>query len=156
MENMMTLTEWEKVDCSRCGGTGSYSYCSQYGTTCFKCGGQKQVLTARGAAAVAWLAEQRKTRISDLQVGMRVKEFGYSKPLTILEIKVSGSQYMTPEGYKPYTDLVYASITCGHFPESTVEAVPASEEERVAQVRAAIAYQNTLTKAGKPRARKAA
>lgn len=156
MEKMMTLTEWEKVDCSRCGGTGSYSYCSQYGTTCFKCGGQKQVLTARGAAAVAWLAKQRKTLVIDLQVGMRVKVSGYTKPLTILEIKQSGSYCETVNGRKYYIDLVFKSITCGYFPESTVEAIPSSEEERVAQVRAAIAYQNTLTKAGKPRARKAA
>lgn len=152
----MTLTEWEKVDCSRCGGTGSYSFCTQHGSVCFKCGGQKQVLTARGAAAVAWLAEQRKTCVSDLQVGMRVKVSGYSKPLTIKEISQSGSYCETANGRKYYIDLVFAPITCGYFPESTVEAVPASEEDRVAQVLAAIAYQNTLTKAGKPRTRKAA
>lgn len=25
--------------CTRCGGSGQYSYCQQWGTTCFKCGG---------------------------------------------------------------------------------------------------------------------
>jgi hypothetical protein len=50
-----------------------------------------------------------------------------------------------------YTNLVFATLTFSTLPESTVEAVPASEEARAAQVKAAIAYQNTLTKAGKPR-----
>lgn len=27
------------VECSRCGGSGNYSYCPSHGTTCFKCGG---------------------------------------------------------------------------------------------------------------------
>lgn len=27
------------VICNRCGGSGSYSYCQMYGTTCFGCGG---------------------------------------------------------------------------------------------------------------------
>lgn len=36
--------------CGRCGGTGSFSYCQQYGTTCFGCGGSGKVaqkLTAK-------------------------------------------------------------------------------------------------------------
>lgn len=28
--------------CGRCGGSGSYSYCQQYGTTCFGCSGYGQ------------------------------------------------------------------------------------------------------------------
>jgi hypothetical protein len=151
MANRETLTGWETVTCSRCGGSGQHSYCTQCGTTCFKCGGQKRVLTARGAAAVAWLAEQRKTRVADLQVGMRVKVSGYRKPLTIQEIKQSGSYCESSNGRIYYVDLIFKPITLSVFPESTVEAVPASEDERLAQVRAAIAYQNTLTKIGKPR-----
>jgi hypothetical protein len=82
---------------------------------------------------------------------MRVKVFGYTKPLTILEIKQSGSGQQLPDGsIRHYTDLVFKPVVEGMFPESTVEVVPA-EKERVAQVRAAIAYQNTLTKAGTPR-----
>lgn len=150
------LTDWEKVPCSRCGGSGHHSYCSQYGTTCFKCAGNKQVLTARGAAAVAWLAEQRKTHVADLQVGMRVKVSGYRKALTLQVIEPSLSCSISRDANgnevrRYYTNLVFAPITICTFPESTVEAVPVTEEARIAQVRAAVAYQNTLTKAGKPR-----
>jgi hypothetical protein len=37
-----------KKACTRCGGSGHYSYCQMHGTTCFKCGGsgaQTQPLT---------------------------------------------------------------------------------------------------------------
>ena len=27
------------VECPRCGGSGTYSYCTMYGNTCFKCNG---------------------------------------------------------------------------------------------------------------------
>jgi hypothetical protein len=30
--------------CSRCGGSGHYSFCPMYGTKCFKCSGHKQTL----------------------------------------------------------------------------------------------------------------
>lgn len=49
----------ETVTCSRCCGSGNYSWCQRYGTTCFKCGGRKAVLTKRGAAAAALLDRLR-------------------------------------------------------------------------------------------------
>lgn len=152
------LTDWEQITCSRCGGSGQHSYCSQYGTTCFKCGGRKRVLTARGAAAVTWLAEQRKTPVTDLRVGMRVKMSGYRKPLTIQAIEPSLSYSISRDAdggeiRRYYTNLVFAPLTFSTLPESTVEVVPVTEDARVAQVRAAIAFQNTLTKAGRPRVR---
>lgn len=36
------------TECSRCGGSGQYSFCPQYGTTCFKCQGTgRQVISLR-------------------------------------------------------------------------------------------------------------
>jgi hypothetical protein len=35
---------WNKP-CTRCGGSGRYSYCTAYGSTCFKCSGNKLQLT---------------------------------------------------------------------------------------------------------------
>jgi hypothetical protein len=34
------LLGWNKP-CTRCGGSGHYSYCQRFGTTCFKCDGNK-------------------------------------------------------------------------------------------------------------------
>jgi hypothetical protein len=87
---------------------------------------------------------------------MRVKMSGYRKPLTIQAIEPSLSYSISRDAEgneirRYYTNLVFAPLTFSTLPESTVEAVPASEDERVAQVKAAIAYQTTLTKTGKPR-----
>lgn len=32
-------SELVRIDCPRCGGSGNYSFCLSYGTTCFKCSG---------------------------------------------------------------------------------------------------------------------
>ena len=45
--------------CTRCDGTGHYSYCSQYGTTCFKCGGQK---VAFPTPTKIWKAIKQQTK----------------------------------------------------------------------------------------------
>jgi hypothetical protein len=50
---MAHLIRFETTECSRCGGTGEYSYNSLTGTRCFKCNGGKAQLTRKGAAARA-------------------------------------------------------------------------------------------------------
>ena len=156
------LTEWERVICSRCGGSGQYSYCQSYGTTCFKCGGKKKVLTARAMAALAWLKGQRQTPVGQLVAGMKVRTTDLtlsgqvvSRVQVLREIDYqSGTKYMKDGKWHSYIALNFDKGSVMMFPESTVEVIPTDESERVAQVRAAIEYQNTLTKAGKPRARK--
>ncbi len=59
----VTLT-FEKGPCSRCGGSGSYSYCQMYGTTCFKCSGRKVALTRAGAKAANAISAFRKEHFS--------------------------------------------------------------------------------------------
>lgn len=63
------------VDCYRCGGTGHYSYCEKYGSTCFACEGRGAAIR-RGKALKAWAAyldavrEQKETTAQRLQVGV--------------------------------------------------------------------------------------
>lgn len=59
---------YEMKSCSRCGGSGHYSYCTMYGTTCFKCGGSGKQLTRKGSAA--------KLRV------MAIRETLYNKPVS--------------------------------------------------------------------------
>ncbi|MFD9205921.1 hypothetical protein ACFVZM_06535 [Streptomyces sioyaensis] len=42
---------FETENCSRCDGTGRYSYNPMHGRMCFKCKGAKRTLTQRGQAA---------------------------------------------------------------------------------------------------------
>lgn len=44
---------FETTKCSRCMGSGHYSRCEMYGTTCFGCHGTGKVLSKRGRAALA-------------------------------------------------------------------------------------------------------
>lgn len=71
---------YEHVTCSRCGGSGTYSYCSMYGSTCFKCGGRKRVPSKAGAKAAAavkaFMADNFSIRVSDLKPGDRIKVDG--------------------------------------------------------------------------------
>lgn len=73
---MATTISYEKTTCSRCGGTGTYSYCQMWGTTCFGCKGKRIVTSARGRiAANAFDAERLAVSgrlIDTVQVGDRV------------------------------------------------------------------------------------
>jgi hypothetical protein len=46
-----TKIVFEMETCSRCGGTGRYSYNPFHGDVCFKCRGRKRTFTRNGAAA---------------------------------------------------------------------------------------------------------
>jgi hypothetical protein len=49
------LMGWNKP-CTRCGGSGHYSYCERFGTTCFKCDGNKlQTVTPTKREIESWL-----------------------------------------------------------------------------------------------------
>ena len=59
----------ESKTCSRCGGSGNFSYCQMYGTTCFKCGGDGVVLTKRGKAAQLWLSAKKRKPLGEVALG---------------------------------------------------------------------------------------
>jgi hypothetical protein len=45
------IIQFETTECSRCGGTGHYSYNAMDGTICYGCSGRKTQMTRKGAAA---------------------------------------------------------------------------------------------------------
>jgi hypothetical protein len=87
--------------CSRCGGSGHYSYCQRFGTTCFKCGG-KGIQRTRAAKAAARKVEAIKARHTttklalDILPGDRIMVDG--KVLTVDTTEVSAS-FVTREEY---------------------------------------------------------
>ena len=60
---------FESEPCSRCGGSGQYSYCQSYGTTCFRCKGLKETLTKRGTVAQGWFNQMCMKRIDQYSRG---------------------------------------------------------------------------------------
>lgn len=71
-----TLPAFESETCSRCWGTGNYSYCQSYGTRCFKCHGKKKVLTKRGRVAYERYAETLKVPVLSLKIGESFRSEG--------------------------------------------------------------------------------
>jgi len=67
---------FEVQTCSRCGGSGRYSYNAFTQDRCFKCGGRGWTYTKRGAAAAAKLTELLSKRVRDLQPGDRIRYAG--------------------------------------------------------------------------------
>src|ERR1035437_5573481 len=89
---------FENETCSRCGGSGNYSYCATHGTRCFKCHGLKVVLTKRGAVAQRYLVELQTVAMKDLKAGQVIECTGvlnggglYSYKAPIVSIEPSDS-----------------------------------------------------------------
>lgn len=164
---------FESETCSRCGGSGNYSYCQSYGTRCFKCHGDCVTLTKRGYAAQKWFNARRMKPASEVKVGERIVVEGtpgFSRTEVVIvesaemETKSSGKSLM-PDGtwkdHPPHLVIRGKGAKSGEphgmhtYPESEVRMHVWGEA--LAALRAeALAYQATLTKAGTVRKKGAA
>jgi hypothetical protein len=149
-----TMDRLERETCSRCGGTGQHSYCPQYGTTCFKCSGRKEVLTKRGYAANLYLTALRSRRADALQVGDQIHyesmTMGGEVVLAWYTIKTIAIQEDGRIALELTSRRAGPLSVFGMAPDKMVRVVmtPEQKAETLAQ---AIAFQATLTKQGKPR-----
>lgn len=153
----MKKSLFESVPCSRCAGTGHYSYCSMYGTRCFKCSGRTWTLTKRGAVAQALYTASLSRRADQLQTGDVI----YNEPGPL-----NRGGWVTVESVGPY-DLMpgYVAVQCSAKsgkkedgvtflePPSSVHRVSHPEPAKAAVLAFALAYQENLTKNGTLRKR---
>ena len=104
----LIINELETITCSRCLGSGHYSYNAMTGTRCFKCNGKKVVLTKRGSLTNQFVKSIRATEVpvSDLKVEDAIKPYGESKFYKIASI----SQPFQRGAYKDFE----ASKIAGH------------------------------------------
>lgn len=110
----MREIKYDRVECSRCGGTGHYSYNPMDGTICFKCRGGKKVLS-RPAAKSLKLVEEFKvgllsTPASAIEVGDAFKMFNsnrrYRKCIEIRPVETNGSKSLRDGEMIPLLALV--------------------------------------------------
>ena len=146
-----STTIFENVPCSRCGGSGHYSFNLMHGSTCYGCGGRGWQHTKRGAAASAFLNKRVTVPASELQVGDKVWGEGitlggglYHRWMKVLAIDLEKNVVTMLDGKEP--------TQCQGFTEFRRKF--RTNEEKDAIVAEALAYQETLTKAGEPRKRK--
>lgn len=141
------MTIFESKPCSRCGGSGHYSFNLIDGSRCYGCNGRGVTLTKRGLAARNWLDEKRKIRAADLKTGdllwFDMSTFKCCERIQRIEnidtrLVISATRTKTGEPI---------SWVCG--PDYKLER-GFSKEEKIRLRDAALAYQDTLTKLGKP------
>jgi hypothetical protein len=132
-----TKLGFECITCNRCDGTGHHSYCTGYGTRCFKCCGNKVILTSRGAAAHGMYMRAMEVKYSEVKAGMKLRD---EHPLTgvvtwheVKEVEVNGTSYV---------------IRCEKYgasggADNTIR-IARTAEEKAAFLKTALEYQATL------------
>ena len=152
------VQKFETETCGRCGGTGNYSYCQMYGTTCFKCRGAKRIYTKRGAAARKFFDDSCMVKASEVKVGdlLLCESYGTKSGFQMVTAvgNDDGCRWLDKETneWKPYYTIECAkySYRLNTFPDSMVR-LGQNAEDKAAKLQAAYEYQTTLTKLGKPR-----
>jgi len=150
----MTLL-FESKTCTRCGGSGEYSWCQRHGSMCFKCRGKGEVLTKRGQAAQSYLHSLYTKPASEIKVGDFLQEehvYGggnmtrFFAAVTKVEVKEGGVIISTEHPKMGKCQ--------NHRPTDSAERIGQSAEEKTAKRQIALEYQATLTKQGKVSKRK--
>ena len=157
---MATSTVFETEACGRCGGTGTYSYCERWGTTCFDCGtkpgvpGSGRRLTKRGFAARAHYLSLLPTRAARaLKVGDRLADRGGLGKLTVTEIRpATGWSKWTVGGVEHRLDASTGAVDVVTDkdlygcvpPDRMFDLLPTVAEGDAARA-AALAFEATLT-----------
>ncbi len=133
---------FESTECSRCLGSGRYSFNLMHGSMCYGCQGKGWKFTKRGRAAYDYFTSLLSKPIRDLQVGDLVRDTYDAKFRRVIEITIreDGKYHVQMNG------LGYSG-----YDGDTVVRVGADAEQKQAAMEKAIAYQGTLTKAGTPR-----
>jgi len=150
----MDNLKFETEVCGRCGGSGRYSYNQIDGDRCYGCNGKRICLTKRGAAAKAWAEERREIAVTDVKVGQRIF-WGQGGRCTVTAIDgpvpsgISAKDQETGE-WVPMMQITFHGR--GGFTKSfyTGETVRLGWTDEM--IDEAMAHQDSLTKAGKPRA----
>lgn len=141
--NAKPSTNFEHEVCSRCGGTGEFSYNPRDNKRCLRCNGSGWVLTKRGGAAQAYFTRLLSKPASEVAIGDMVKD-DLSGWQTVVSIR-NNSEGNT-------FDVTYANGGCFHnVPADMLFRVAFTAEQKSPLLAQALAYQESLTKSGAPR-----
>lgn len=148
----------ETTGCTRCGGTGHYSWCQMWGTICFKCCGAGRVYTKRGAATKIYFENLLSIPAADLKIGLKVRALVISnagqvqgnKWTLITNIGPNTTCGVYRNGTVVYEGLTIESEHCsfGGVAPTTLYRVQVTKEVKSAALAKALDYQDTLTKTG--------
>ncbi|MFP3709693.1 hypothetical protein SB783_37400 [Paraburkholderia sp. SIMBA_009] len=153
------MSALETVTCSRCGGTGKFSYNAMDGDRCYGCHGAGKKYTKRGAVAAAYLKSLRQVHAADVKPGDSIRVAGVvgARFYRVLDVKIGRAKDQgcySRDGEYTQVKIECDGITTFEGVESLIVKAFTKEEMR-AQLEKAVAFQATLTKAGTPRKRAA-
>lgn len=150
----------ETTKCSRCCGTGRYSYNQIHGSRCYGCNGSGKTHTKRGREAARYLESLRSKPARDFVPGDLLRHDMFTPGglirtwVTVTKVAPSTTRIVTP-GAADTTDSVTIEATGRH---GDVRITTGGDkllrqgfdaETKQAQLAEAIAYQATLTVKGK-------
>lgn len=148
-----TKLDFEKEICSRCGGSGEYSYCQSHGTRCFKCGGKKSVYTKKGQAAYNYFIDLCTIPASEVKEGQFIRDSGKRKVVGISRGTQEGASLengvMVPYKVETAIFTFRDDSRSSMFIDSKVFVYQFDNTN----LKKALEYQETLTKMGKPKKR---
>lgn len=147
---------FEAVTCSRCSGTGHYSYNAMTGSRCFKCNGAKEVLTKRGAVAQEYYRLLLSKRYGDLVPGDKVQDTGVPGFIAggwreVVSIERGEFTYTKngEEVTRPCVNVEAKEWGYSHADPEGMVRVACTREEKLQARTMALALQARLTKQGK-------
>lgn len=146
---MPTQLLFENEPCSRCGGSGQYSFNSVDGSRCYGCNGAGNKLTKRGRAAQEYLNDLRKVPAEEVKVGdLLLFDFHFYSFYAYVETVTT-----TDSGHIEFVGTRKANGEKHRMSYKSGMRVQRgwSADEKAAHREQALAYQATLTKAGTPR-----
>lgn len=159
------MSKFETKTCSRCGGSGHYSFNLMHGTMCYGCNGSGIQFTKRGLAARQFFDESLTVPASELKVGMAIKESSGWKNFAIIQAIDTGTDYELGQrhitsyslGEAGERQMILADTgrcKAKFYPDCRVRVMH-TDEEKKAKIQAALEYQATLNANGTVSKRKA-
>ena len=133
---------FEKTTCSRCNGTGRYSFNLMHGNVCFGCSGTKTQITANGKRAQkAYSAALAKNQAlaGDLRVGDIIRRHDCSQWARIVKIAPNDLGNLQITTNRKSGGPVGGQYTIFKAPAETVTIAPSNGSEGLREIFTAIA-----------------
>ena len=152
----MSKLLFESQPCTRCHGSGKYSYNQRHGTVCYGCGGKGDQLTKRGSEAQRYFRELSMVLVEDLKIGdsIRTNNVTHGGDVFTHVTIITGIDHDGPVAICNNVEHTITTVSLKSkygetvwytSPSNNVELVGGDRKLRIEQ---ALAYQATLTKTG--------
>ncbi|MCP4552472.1 MAG: hypothetical protein GY834_10635 [Bacteroidetes bacterium] len=112
-EQMKSKAGFNMQVCTRCGGSGEYSFCHQYGTMCFKCQGTGKMFTKKGGKAYDFFLESQHKQMDEIKIGDYIYENKAWRKVTFIG---ESEEWMSKSDNKHYISIK-TKYTHVHYPD---------------------------------------